>query len=103
MMVSGWICETFEVDLVNDAQFKVRSIQAKLLATQRRQKEYADCRVRDMTFQVGEQVLLMVSPIKGMMRFDKKGKIISRYIGPFEILDCVGPVAYRLVYRLAYL
>jgi len=48
-----------------------------------------------MTFQAGEQVLLKVSPMKGVMRFGKKGKPIPRYIGTFEILDCVGPVAYR--------
>ncbi|KAH0695903.1 hypothetical protein KY289_013385 [Solanum tuberosum] len=84
------------VDLVKDAQDKVRSIQAKLLAAQSRQKKYANRKIRDMTFQVGEQVLLKVSPIKGVMRFNKKRKLSLRYIGPFGILDCIGLVAYRL-------
>ncbi|KAK4723442.1 hypothetical protein R3W88_026221 [Solanum pinnatisectum] len=49
-----------------------------------------------MAFQSSENVLLKVSPMKGVMRFDKKGKLSPRYIGPFEIFECVGPVAYKL-------
>ncbi|XP_060182274.1 uncharacterized protein LOC132611935 [Lycium barbarum] len=45
---------------------------------------------------VGEQVLLKVWPMKGVMRFGKKGKLIPRFIGPFEILRRVGEVAYEL-------
>ncbi|WMV23718.1 hypothetical protein MTR67_017103, partial [Solanum verrucosum] len=84
------------VDLVKDAQDKVMSIQAKLLAAYSRQKKYADHKVRDMTFQTSENVLLKVSPMKGVMIFGKKGKLSQRYIGPFEVLQCIGPVAYRL-------
>ncbi|WMV41691.1 hypothetical protein MTR67_035076 [Solanum verrucosum] len=72
------------VDLVRDAQDKVKSIQAKLLAAQSRQKKYADHKVRDMVFQTGENDLLKVSPMKAAMRFGKKGKLSVRYIGPFE-------------------
>ncbi|WMV54666.1 hypothetical protein MTR67_048051 [Solanum verrucosum] len=50
-----------------------------------------------MAFQAGEQVLLKFSPIKGVIRFGKKAKLSPRYIGPFEIIDCVGLMAYRLV------
>ncbi|GKA98057.1 putative reverse transcriptase domain-containing protein [Tanacetum coccineum] len=45
---------------------------------------------------VGDRVLLKVSPWKGVVRFGKKGKLAPRYVGPFEIVECVGPVAYRL-------
>ncbi|WMV18839.1 hypothetical protein MTR67_012224 [Solanum verrucosum] len=60
-------------DFVEDAQDKVRSIQAKLLAAQSRHKKYADRKVRNMEVQAGEQVLLKVSPLKGVMAFSKKG------------------------------
>ena len=63
---------------------------------QSRKKEYADRKVRDLEFMEGEQVLLKVSPIKGVMRFGKRGKISPRYIGPFEVLKRVGKVAYEL-------
>ncbi|WMV18769.1 hypothetical protein MTR67_012154 [Solanum verrucosum] len=61
-----------------------------------RQKKYADHKVRDMAFQIGEKVLLNVSPMKGVMIFGKKGMFSPRYTGPFEILEYVGPVANRL-------
>ena len=96
----GWF-DAFEVrpwgtDLLRDSLEKVKSIQEKLLAAQSRQKEYADRKVRDMEFMEGEQVLLKVSPMKGVMRFGKRGKLSPRYIGPFEVLKRVGEVAYEL-------
>ena len=74
----------------------MKCIQEKLLAAQSRQKEYADRKVRDMDFMEGEQVLLKVSPMKGVMRFGKRGKLSPRYIGQFEVLKRVGEVAYEL-------
>ena len=74
----------------------MKSIQEKLLAAQSRQKEYADRKVRDLEFMEGEQVLLKVSPMKGVMRFGKRGKLSPRYIGPFEVLKRVGEVTYEL-------
>ena len=96
----GWF-DAFEVrpwgtDLLRDSLKKVKSIQEKLLAAQSRQKEYADRKVRDLEFMEGEQVLLKVSPMKGVMRFGKRGKLSPRYIGPFEVLKRVGEVAYEL-------
>ena len=74
----------------------MKCIQEKLLATQSRQKEYADRKVRNLEFMEGEQVLLKVSPMKGVMRFGKRGKLSPRYIGPFEVLKRVEEVAYEL-------
>ena len=75
---------------------KVKLIQDRLLMAQSRQKSYADRKVRDLEFMVGERVLLKVSPMKGVMRFGKKGKLSPRYIGPFEIVERIGEVAYQL-------
>ncbi|GJY96240.1 putative reverse transcriptase domain-containing protein [Tanacetum coccineum] len=61
-----------------------------------RQKSYADNRRKPLEFEVGDRVMLKVSPWKGVIRFGKKGKLAPRYVGPFEILERVGPVAYRL-------
>ncbi|GKG61067.1 hypothetical protein Tco_0616883, partial [Tanacetum coccineum] len=49
-----------------------------------------------LEFEVGDRVMLKVSPWKGVVRFGKKGKLAPRYVGPFEILERIGPVAYRL-------
>ncbi|XP_075494739.1 uncharacterized protein LOC142532304 [Primulina tabacum] len=63
---------------------------------QSRQKSYADKRRRDLEFAVGDHVFVKVAPMKGVMRFGKKGKLSPRFIGPFEILDRVGTLAYRV-------
>ena len=68
----------------------------RLETTASRQKSYADSKRKDVEFQVGDYVFLKVSPMKGVMRFGKKGKLAPRYIGPFEILERVGIVTYRL-------
>ena len=71
----------------------MKFIQEKLLAAQSRQKEYADRKDRDLNVMEGEQVLLKVSPMKGVMWFGKRGKLSLRYTGPFEVLKRVGDVA----------
>ncbi|XP_070025591.1 uncharacterized protein [Nicotiana sylvestris] len=83
-------------DLVQDALEKVKIVQDCLRTTQSRQKSYANHRVRDVVFMVGERVLLWVSPMKGVMRLGKKGKLSTRCIRPFEILERVGEMAYKL-------
>ena len=49
-----------------------------------------------MEYNVGDKVFLRVSPWKGVLRFGKKGKLSPRYIGPYEIVARIGPLAYRL-------
>ena len=63
---------------------------------QSRQKSYANVRRRDLKFEVGDKVFLKVAPMKGVLRSGRKGKLSPRFIGPFEILERVGQVAYRL-------
>ena len=76
---------------------KVPIIQQRLRTAFSRQKSYADPKRKDVSFSPGDLVFLKVSPMKGVMRFGKKGKLAPRYIGPFEIRARVGEVAYRLV------
>jgi hypothetical protein len=86
----------FGPDLVTEAEAKVKHIQTNLKAAQSRQKNYADKRRKPLQFSVGELVYLRVSPTRGVQRFGIKGKLAPRYVGPFEILEVCGPVAYRL-------
>ncbi|GJS30689.1 putative reverse transcriptase domain-containing protein [Tanacetum coccineum] len=60
------------------------------------EKGYADKRLKPLEFEVGNMVLLKVSPWKGTVRFGKREKLSPRYIGPFNILARVGPIAYTL-------
>ncbi|GKA72811.1 putative reverse transcriptase domain-containing protein [Tanacetum coccineum] len=82
--------------LVQDTTDKVVLIKENLKAARDLQKSYADNRRKPLEFEVGDQVLLKVSPWKGMICFGKKGKLAPRYVGPFEILERISPVAYRL-------
>ena len=83
-------------DLIRDTSEKVSLIRQRLLMAQTRQKSYADVRRRPLEFEVGDHVFLKVRPKRGVVRFDKRGKLSPRFIGPFEILERVGTVAYRL-------
>nr|GEZ48880.1 putative reverse transcriptase domain-containing protein [Tanacetum cinerariifolium] len=83
-------------ELVQETTDKVVLIKEKLKAARDRQKRYVDNRRKPLEFEVGNQVLLKVSPWKDVIHFRKKGKLAPRYVGPFEILKRIGPVAYRL-------
>ncbi|GJS08073.1 putative reverse transcriptase domain-containing protein [Tanacetum coccineum] len=83
-------------EIVRETTEKIIQIKHRLQASRDRQKCYADKRRKPLEFQVGDKVMLKVSPWKGVIRFGKRGKLNPRYIGPFKILAKVGTVAYRL-------
>ncbi|GJT42023.1 putative reverse transcriptase domain-containing protein [Tanacetum coccineum] len=83
-------------ELIRDTTEKIVQIKNRLLAARSRQKSYADRRLKSLEFKVGNMVLLKVSPWKGAVRFEKRGKLSPHYIGPFKIVARVGPVAYTL-------
>ncbi|GJW85818.1 putative reverse transcriptase domain-containing protein [Tanacetum coccineum] len=83
-------------ELVHETTEKIVQIKQRMQAARDRQKSYADVRHKPLEFQVGDRVMLKVSPWKGVVRFGKRGKLNPRYIGPFKVLAKVGTVAYRL-------
>lgn len=85
-------------DLIHDSLEKVILIRERLVAAQNKQKAYVDHRQHDLEFAIRNiyMVFLKVSPMKGCMRFEKKRKLSSRYIGAYEILERIGNVAYRV-------
>ncbi|KAA0067728.1 pol protein [Cucumis melo var. makuwa] len=83
-------------ELVETTNATIQRIRARVLTAQSKQKSYADGRRKDLEFEVRDMVFLKVAPMKGVLRFEKKGKLSPRFVGPFEILERIGPVAYRL-------
>ena len=83
-------------ELVQITLEKVKVIRDNLKKARDRQKCFADNRRRDLQFEIGDRVFLEISPWKGVLRFGKRDKLRPRYIGPYEIVSKVGPVAYRL-------
>ncbi|XP_069144526.1 uncharacterized protein [Solanum lycopersicum] len=83
-------------DIVHEALEKVIMIKDRLATAYSRQKSYADNRKRPLEFNFGDQVYLKISPMKGVMRFGRKEKLSPRYVGPYEILQRMGEVAYEL-------
>ncbi|KAD4585810.1 hypothetical protein E3N88_23411 [Mikania micrantha] len=88
--------ELGNLDVVKATTERLEQIKSRMKAAQDRQNSYADKRRRPIEFQVGDMVLLKVSPWKGLIRFRKHENLSPRYIGPFKILARVGEVAYRL-------
>nr|XP_016473581.1 PREDICTED: uncharacterized protein LOC107795452 [Nicotiana tabacum] len=108
----GLICKSpidwFEIDetkllgpdLVQQAVEKVKMIQNRLLTAQSRWKSYLDNQRRDLEFSMGDCVFLKVSPMKGVMRFGKKGKHSPRYVGPYRIIQRIGQMACKLEFPM---
>jgi hypothetical protein len=86
----------FGPDLVKDVEAKVQVIRENLKLAQMRQKSYHDKGTTPRQYEVCDYVYLKVSPAKGVQRFGVKGKLAPRYIGPYEIIEVCGHVAYRL-------
>jgi hypothetical protein len=86
----------FGPKLVQEAEEKVSVIRENLRAAQMRQKSYHDKAKAPREFEVGNYVYLKVSPTKGVQRFGVKGKLAPRYIGPYEVTEKFGTVAYRI-------
>ena len=83
-------------DLIQETEEKVKMIREILKVATNRQKSYADMKRKDIRYEIGEKVFLKVSPWKKVMRFEKNGKLSPRFIGPYEVIEKVGPVAYKL-------
>nr|GEV77369.1 putative reverse transcriptase domain-containing protein [Tanacetum cinerariifolium] len=83
-------------EIVQETTEKIIQIKQRIQATCDRQKSYIDLKRKPMEFQVGDRVVLRVSPWKGVIRFGKQGKLNTRYVGPFKVLENVGSIAYKL-------
>ena len=104
----GWKCRTpvcwmelnehkvIGPDIVKDTEEKLQVIRKRLKVASDRQKSYVDLKKRDIEYEVGDKVFLKVSPWRKILRFGQKGKLSPRFIGPYEILERIGSVAYRL-------
>jgi hypothetical protein len=84
---------------IKEAEEKVALIRKRLLEAQSRQKSYADNRRRELSFEEGDFVYLKVSLMRGVKRFQAKGKLAPRFVGPYPIIGRIGPAAYHLQLR----
>jgi hypothetical protein len=88
--------QTLGPELIQDIRDKVRVIKERMSTVQSRQKSYADNRMRPLEFEVGNRVFLTVSSMRGVMLFGKKGKLSTKFVGPFKITQRVERLAYKI-------
>nr|GFA47322.1 putative reverse transcriptase domain-containing protein [Tanacetum cinerariifolium] len=83
-------------ELIQETPEKIVQIKQRVQAARDRQKSYADLNRKPMEYQIGDKVMLKVSPWKGVVCFGKQGKLNPRYVIPFKVLERIGDVAYKL-------
>nr|GFA75767.1 putative reverse transcriptase domain-containing protein [Tanacetum cinerariifolium] len=83
-------------EITQETTEKIVQIKQRMQAAHDRQKSYADLKRKPMEFQVGDKVMLKVSPWKGVVRFGKREKLNPRYVGPFKVLGVIRNIAYKL-------
>nr|GEV97092.1 reverse transcriptase domain-containing protein [Tanacetum cinerariifolium] len=79
--------QLFSPELIQETTKKIIQIKQRMQVLRDRQKSYADLKRKPMEFQIGDRVMLKVSPWKGVARFGKRGKLNPVYVGPFKVLD----------------
>ncbi|GKD50702.1 putative reverse transcriptase domain-containing protein [Tanacetum coccineum] len=94
-LMRQYLKELTRLEIVHETTKKIIQIKNRIQAARDHQKNYADVRRKPLEFQVGDNVMLKVSPWKGVIHFGKRGILNPYYIGPFKILAKVGTVAYR--------
>ena len=81
---------------------KIKTIQERIWEAQSHQKSYADTRQKDLEFQIGDKVYLKLSFLRMVTRSHKGGKLSPRYIGPYDVIERIGPVALRMALSNLY-
>lgn len=83
-------------EYLQEVQKQVAVIQERMKMAQSQQKSYTNRRSRNLEFAIGDQVYVKILPMKGVVRFEKMEKLSPRYVGPYEVVEKIGVVAYRL-------